>query len=133
MAELKELEARIQWLETVVANRFPQTIAAHRIWIVETIQGIVCEAMEVRPEQMLSERRFERLAWARHVAMTFSYELSGLSTLALAPLFNRLDHSTIIHARSHVREEERMRGAKAREVEMLRARVREVICSPAKL
>lgn len=127
MADIAALERRIAWLEKLVENRFPNTVATHRVWIVEMAQALVCEQLHIQPSHLISQRRFGRLAWARHVAMALSYESSGLSTPRVAELFNRKDHGTVLHAVKHVRLAERLYPVKRAEVQTLRKRFRIII------
>lgn len=69
----------------------PETIASLCI-------DVAADYFSVTREEILSRARPARLCWPRHVAMTAAWELSGLSTTKLAPIFNRKDHVTVLHA-----------------------------------
>lgn len=69
----------------------PETIASLCIDVAADYFGVTRQAI-------LSRARPAKLCWPRHVAMTAAWELSGLSTTKLAPIFNRKDHVTVIHA-----------------------------------
>jgi chromosomal replication initiator protein len=59
---------------------------------------VACQYFNVTRADMLSRARPARLCWPRHVAMTVAWELTGLSTIRLATIFNRKDHVTVLHA-----------------------------------
>lgn len=69
----------------------PETLASLCI-------DVACDYFKVTRQAMLSRARPAALCWPRHVAMTAAWELSGLSTTKLAPIFNRKDHVTLLHA-----------------------------------
>jgi len=121
------LHTRVEWLERIITKKFPQTILQQRLFIVETVQGIVCDEFNIKRDYLLSDRRPQAVVWPRHIAMAISYELSGLSTLQLAPLFKRDDHATILHAVKSVRSEEKMRREKSKDVEVVRQRVNKAL------
>lgn len=120
---LEALALKVETLELIVENKFPKTLMAHRTNIVEIVQQIVCEEFEISRNILLGEKRLYGYVWPRHVAMALSYEFSSLGTKRLAPLFNRLDHSTILHGCRRVREEEVMHTKKGAQVKKLRQRI----------
>lgn len=63
----------------------------------------------VSADDLVSDRRDEPVAWARHVAMWLARELTSFSYPNIAKVFNR-DHTTVIHA---VRRVYRMREVDA--------------------
>lgn len=69
----------------------PETIASLCIDVAAVYFGVT-------RAEILSRARPARLCWPRHVAMTAAWELSGLSTTKLAPIFNRKDHVTVLNA-----------------------------------
>ena len=58
----------------------------------------------VTNDGILSQKRNKELVVARHVAMYLCREELGLSHPKIAKLFNRKDHSTVIHACQSVKE-----------------------------
>lgn len=114
---------RLAALEQIVENKFPKTAMAHKTHIVETIQNIVCDEFNLTRHILLSERKLAQYVWPRHIAMALSYEFSGIGSEGLAPLFDRLDHVTILHACRRVRSEESLRKETARQVSHIRQRV----------
>lgn len=87
----------------LLPEHMPLTVQAQRLYIVEMVQRVICEQFHYRLDVLLSARRTADISWARHIGMELSYRLSGLSSSMLAPMWNREDHGTILHARRHVR------------------------------
>lgn len=123
-ASTPNLEHRVALLEGVLTSKFPKSIAAQRLFIVETIQNIVCEEFDLRLEYLNSDKRIASLCWPRHIAMSLAYEYSGVSSKKLAPLFNRDDHATILHACEVVRNRVGSDKGMARDVNRIRERIR---------
>lgn len=66
---------------------------------VRQIQNAVAAHAEMSAQQMLSDSRREDIVWPRQVSMWLTRQLlPGLSLRAIADLFNRTDHSTVVHA-----------------------------------
>lgn len=120
---LENVTIRLAELERIVENKFPKTAMAHKTHIVETIQNIVCDEFNLTRHALLSERKLAPYVWPRHIAMALAYEFSGIGSEGLAPLFDRLDHCTILHACRRVRTEESLRKARAQQVSKIRQRV----------
>jgi chromosomal replication initiation ATPase DnaA len=78
------------------------SLLAEKFFVAETCIEVVCGHFNVNWERMLSPCRMASIVWPRHCAMTIAYELSSLSTPEVALVFNRLDHSTVIHAIQNV-------------------------------
>ena len=124
------LEERVAFLERLIIQRFPQSVKAHRVVIVETIQNIVADEFNIALDYLLSERRPQAVVWPRHIAMALAYEFSGLATNPLAKLFNRLDHNTILYAVQIVRAAERMKKQQARDILICRNRIMTALEKP---
>ena len=120
-----DLSDRVGLLEQIVYGNFPQTVHARKILIVETVQDLVCKEYAVTKEFMLGEKRKAYIVWVRHVAMCLAYEMSGLSSTQLAPLFNRDDHGTILHAQRQVETREMGDIKIRRELNRIRSRINE--------
>lgn len=123
-ASTPNLERRVALLEGVMTSRFPKSIHAQRLFIVETIQNFVCEEFNLRLAYLNSDRRIASLCWPRHIAMALSYEYSGVSSKKLAPLFNRDDHATILHAVKTVRSSVATNKLRAADVQRIRERIK---------
>lgn len=63
----------------------------------QQIQSIVAKELDLTSSQILSGDRRAPVARARHLAMMLAHECAGGTLAALAPLFNRADHTTIMH------------------------------------
>ncbi len=68
---------------------------------VDAIQRAVCAHYGVRMIDLLSDHREQRLVMARHLAIYLCRHLTYNSLLVLGRLFRR-DHSTILHAITHI-------------------------------
>ncbi|HET6448830.1 MAG TPA: chromosomal replication initiator protein DnaA [Conexibacter sp.] len=65
---------------------------------VEEIQSITCERLGISPEALTSADRSARVAWARHVAMYLSRELTDATLPAIGRAFGGRNHTTVLHA-----------------------------------
>jgi chromosomal replication initiator protein len=83
-------------LVTVVASLFQALeMPLPKIEITAIISAI-CAAWRIRPDEIVSERRSQKIAFARQVAFYLCRELTEESFPVIARYFNR-DHSTAIH------------------------------------
>jgi chromosomal replication initiator protein len=89
---------------------------------VTDIQAIVCAEFHIRRRDMSSDRLARAFSRPRQVAMYLSYEMTPLSTGAIARLFHR-DHSTVIHACRTIEQIMQHDPAFAAVVERLRYRI----------
>ena len=64
---------------------------------VQAIQARTCEAFGVTLDEMRSNTRVARVAWARQVAMYLSRELTDATLPAIGEAFGRT-HTTVMHA-----------------------------------
>lgn len=62
------------------------------------IQSAVCEEFGVAPIEMISRRRYRRVARPRQVAMYLSRELTLNSLPEIGRRFGGRDHTTVMHA-----------------------------------
>jgi len=58
----------------------------------------VCKHLCLSPSDITSPKRTRALTYARHVAMYLLREDAGLTYTAIAHLFGKKDHSTVVHA-----------------------------------
>lgn len=68
----------------------------------DAVQRAVAHAFDIDPEGLQSQKRKKDLVTARHIAMYLSRELTDFSLEAIGKAFGGRDHSTIVHACSHV-------------------------------
>jgi chromosomal replication initiator protein len=80
----------------VLADLYPDLRRPARI-TVSDVQEAAARAFGVTPEDMRSPGRAGTLAWARHVAMYLSRELTDATLPAIGREFSR-NHTTVIHA-----------------------------------
>lgn len=64
---------------------------------IKIIQEAVCEEYGISLEDMLSERRFHKIAHPRQIAMYLAFKLSTASSCNIGDAFDR-DHTTVLHA-----------------------------------
>jgi chromosomal replication initiator protein len=69
-----------------------------RVNTVEEIQAATCERLGISPEALSSPDRSARVAWARHVAMYLSRELTDATLPAIGRAFGGRNHTTVLHA-----------------------------------
>lgn len=121
------IERRVAALEQIVAACFPKTTKDSKVAIVELVQGIVGDEFELKRHILLSESRSANLVWPRHIGIKLASEFSGLSNVALAPLFNRKNHTTIANAINSIRHEEAVSKTNAKVIDGLRQRVEKAL------
>jgi chromosomal replication initiator protein len=85
------------------------------------IQQAVANELGITIEAMLSPGRAAPVARARQVAMYLTRELTDLSLPAIAAVFNRRDHTTVMHAIRKIDRRAIEDAALARTLEELRA------------
>ena len=71
---------------------------------VATIIKVVAEAMQVKPQDILGDRRQQNIARARQVAMYLTRKITGLSYPVIGEKFGGKDHSTVINAEQRIEE-----------------------------
>lgn len=102
------------WSEKQAQRRFERghflTLEAERLHVAETCLLVGCELGNITEAVMRSHRRLEQYVIPRHAAMTAAYELSSLGTHAIAEIFNRQDHQTILNAQRRVNEHPTLRA-----------------------
>lgn len=121
------LEIRVATLEKIFAANFPKVMRSNQVATVELVQNIVCDEFNIRRELLLSECRVASIVWPRHICMALGVEFSGMSSNAIVTLFNRRDHSTVLHALKRVRHEEQMKKTTAAQIASIRRRVESAI------
>lgn len=62
------------------------------------IKPVICEYYGITYGELISVRRLPKNVWARHVGMYLSKKLTGASFPAIARLFRKRDHTTVMHA-----------------------------------
>jgi len=65
---------------------------------------IVSEQMQVKPNDIMGDRRQQGIARARQVAMYLTRKITGLSYPAIGEKFGGKDHSTVINAEQRVEQ-----------------------------
>lgn len=70
---------------------------------VAIIQRVVAESFNLSVKKMLSRKRPEYIAWPRQIAMSLSYEFSGLSTPKIGICFDR-HHGAVLSAIDRVHD-----------------------------
>jgi chromosomal replication initiator protein len=81
----------------VLDGLYPDGVAAGPR-TVEEIQAATCERLGITPESLNSADRSARVAWARHVAMYLSRELTDATLPAIGRAFGGRNHTTVLHA-----------------------------------
>ena len=69
-----------------------------RVNTLEEIQAATCDRLGISPETLNSPDRSARVAWARHVAMYLSRELTDATLPAIGRAFGGRNHTTVLHA-----------------------------------
>jgi chromosomal replication initiator protein len=85
------------------------------------IQQAVAQRLGITLDAMLSPSRAAPTARARQIAMYLTRELTDLSLPAIAAVFNRRDHTTVMHAIRKVDHRALEDAALSRTLEELRA------------
>lgn len=81
-----------------------QTVPLYRETF-DLIRDLVARAVCVTPghvDQSIARCRYARVAWARHLAMTFAHEFTDASLATIAAYFNTPSHGMVGHARKNV-------------------------------
>jgi len=71
---------------------------------VTAIIKVVAEGMQVKPQDILGDRRQQNIARARQVAMYLTRKITNLSYPVIGEKFGGKDHSTVINAEQRVQE-----------------------------
>jgi chromosomal replication initiator protein len=71
---------------------------------VATIIKVVAEQMQVKPQDILGDRRQQNIARARQVAMYLTRKITALSYPVIGEKFGGKDHSTVINAEQRIEE-----------------------------
>ncbi|MCA1828761.1 MAG: chromosomal replication initiator protein DnaA [Myxococcales bacterium] len=71
---------------------------------VTAIIKVVAEAMQVKPQDILGDRRQQNIARARQVAMYLTRKITSLSYPVIGEKFGGKDHSTVINAEQRIEE-----------------------------
>lgn len=70
----------------------------------EYILDIGCEYFSIKKDHILSKTRPDRIVYPRHCVMYLMCLLTDLSLNEIAVIFNKKDHTTVIHARDTISE-----------------------------
>jgi chromosomal replication initiator protein len=71
---------------------------------VATIIKVVAEGMQVKPQDILGDRRQQNIARARQVAMYLTRRITALSYPVIGEKFGGKDHSTVINAEQRIEQ-----------------------------
>jgi chromosomal replication initiator protein len=71
---------------------------------VTTIIKVVAEGMQVKPQDILGDRRQQNIARARQVAMYLTRKITALSYPVIGEKFGGKDHSTVINAEQRIEQ-----------------------------
>ena len=84
----------------VLDGLYPQHVRARNAagHSIADIQAAACTFFEVSLAELLSARRSSHIAWARHVAMYLTRELTSESLPAIGRQFGDRNHTTVLHA-----------------------------------
>lgn len=63
---------------------------------VEAIVGIVSSHLNVSKDLIFGKSKEYKVAWARHLAMVFTYNTGTYTTTAVAEIFNRKHHASVL-------------------------------------
>ena len=64
----------------------------------EDINEVTANYFKIKPEELLTKKRTQNIATARHIAMYLCRELIDLSYPRIGEIYGGRDHSTVIHA-----------------------------------
>lgn len=76
----------------------PSPIRHRKTATAKTIQTTVADYFGIDTEELVSQKRTKELVQARQIAMYMCRELTVMSYSNIAQVFNRGDHTTVIHA-----------------------------------
>lgn len=94
--------------------------SADRHLTVEEIKKQTADYFGVRPSDLSSSRRAQRITRPRHVAMYLAKTLTSRSLPEIGRYFGNRDHTTVLHAIRRVEQLRRMDERFAEDVEILR-------------
>lgn len=69
------------------------------------IQRIVASNFNLEPERLRKKSRRAPIVLARHIAMYLCWKHTSQSLQQIAESFNRVNHTTVIHARDKIKRE----------------------------
>ena len=95
-AEATRLKVRVSELEAKMAPEIAEPLFPRGT--VKTIQQVVAAAYGLTLIDMLAHRQHRQLVRPRHVAMYLARELTTQSMPQIGRLFERRDHTTVLHA-----------------------------------
>lgn len=125
------VEERLTRLESIVFNRYQNTLYGRQLYIVDCCQWVTAKEFNLSKDIILSRKKRMEYTWPRHVSIFLSYELSGLSMQKLAGLFQRDDHGTVFYAVNRAWKVIAAKDAASKErtlqVTVLRARIKEEV------
>jgi len=99
LARLEKLERR---LATFEARHFAAlTMKGAWVPVLRSIFQAICDRFGIPPAEILSRKRPEEIAWARHLAMYLARRFTTLSSNRIGKQFKR-DHGTVLAAIKHV-------------------------------
>jgi chromosomal replication initiator protein len=86
--------------------------------VIRQVRAKICSFYGVSESDLFGPSRRERTVWARHVAIFFCYEFSGVGDREIAAAFNR-ERTAAVWARAKVRETIGAYPRKKQELEQL--------------
>ena len=96
LSSLKQQDVTIALAKEVIKNLIG--LSALQQTSLNQIARVVAEHYEVSEKKLYSKSRIMEVAFARHVAMFLSRELTQNSLILIGKHFGNRDHSTVIHA-----------------------------------
>ena len=81
--------------DEVLRGLYPRRLGTPTI---DRVQDLACETFGVTREELLSNARTRRIAWARQVAMYLARRHTGATLPAIGERFGGRNHTTVIHA-----------------------------------
>jgi chromosomal replication initiator protein len=93
---------------------------------VELIQGVVADYYKITADDLKAKKRSNDIAYPRQVAMYLCRELTDTSLPQIAKLFNKKDHTTVIHAHKKIAQDKSKNVSLARELKEIQERLEKV-------
>ena len=84
-----------------------------------TIIQVVSEQFNIRPEDIISQKRNAEIVIPRHIIMYLCRKLADMSYHSIATLLNRKDHTTVLHACDKMEDELKLNKELKAKVDMI--------------
>jgi len=95
-ASLNDIQITRSLVEDIIGD-YSTSTTARRIALPEIVDLVAAE-MDVPQEDIVSKKRSQDIAWARHVAIYLCRELTDNSLARIGEHFGGRDHSTVLHS-----------------------------------